>query len=247
MGTPGSPLRSLWRRTSAAPVSPEKKFLRAIDSARNDLVNKKAHLSGFDLLQHSPSHVSSRPPLSPRSTRTVLKDTPRGSIPLALSLSPGGKGKLASANREVRGLRFLSPRRANQEAVQSVNGSAQKIESLLGRANELQSQEALTGRDMTSKTLFRREKQRIQEKIQNKIRERIERQMKQRTKMLEGVEGTGQQLGGPAKGTRMDDQDEILQYRLRAFGRGNSKQTSVGMSFATNFESFSNFKTYMSK
>ena len=43
---------------------------------------------------------------------------------------------------------------------------------------------------------------------------------------------------------------EILQSKLRSFGPNqnlNSNQTSVGMSFATNFESFRNFQTYINK
>lgn len=46
---------------------------------------------------------------------------------------------------------------------------------------------------------------------------------------------------------RSQNPNEILQSKLRSFGQANTKQTSVGMSFATNFESFGNFKTYIKK
>jgi len=61
--TPSAPLRTPQKRPSIQPlrekirlkISPEKKFLHALDTARNGMVNKKPYQTGFDLLPHSPT------------------------------------------------------------------------------------------------------------------------------------------------------------------------------------------------
>lgn len=67
------------------------------------------------------------------------------------------------------GLKYLSPRRKNKEAVQSINGSAKKIKNLLGRANELQTQENLNQFSHRNRSLKPADKWKINEKMHNKL------------------------------------------------------------------------------
>lgn len=152
--TPSAPLRTPQKRPSIQPlrekirlkISPEKKFLHALDTARNGMVNKKPYQTGFDLLPHSPTKVggTSKNSLFLKTYRN-FDESVRDSASYA---SPGGHspkptiryeeksfkspvGKLMALNsstpilaeiseddgREVFGLRYLSSKRANQEAI----------------------------------------------------------------------------------------------------------------------------------
>ena len=110
--------RTPQKRLSVSRISPEKKFLFAIDTARYDLVNKKGSFQiNLDNSQNSPLFKNTQ--LSRRSinrnTFRLNSEPTRNIPPPSLALSPMGNKQITTTgkNQEIFGLRFLSPRRAN--------------------------------------------------------------------------------------------------------------------------------------